>query len=71
MKFPIEWHEERLENRRTHLESQITARDRLSDLISDMRIENYRYRYQIDLAKQRGLKEFDRDRLGVPRKKKE
>ena len=69
MKYPIEWHRECLENSIRTLATQVQERDNLQRNIERARDDIAFYSFQIDLAKERGLEGFDRDKLGIKRKK--
>jgi hypothetical protein len=67
MKHPIKWYEENILNSDAYADR---LRDQAARLIDEaFRIEEHnRYlQYQIDLAREKGLEEFDGDRFGIKR----
>ena len=63
MKKPIEWHKECLKNRVASVETKIVELDRLQKQIAESSIENDNLDMQINIAIQRGMDSFDRDKF--------
>jgi hypothetical protein len=68
MKFPIEWHERCLANRINYNQQEKDRLHRLEEETKRADQEIREYADQIKLAKERGLKGFDSDRLGKNRR---
>jgi hypothetical protein len=66
----IEWHEECIQRMSIRYRDElIRAKDRLEKEIGNLVSDIITYQAQVDLAKTRGLKEFDRDRFGIKKSK--
>lgn len=63
MKKSIEWHKECLKNRVASLEIKIAGLDKMQKQIAESSIENDNLDMQIDIAIQRGMDGFDRDKF--------
>ena len=69
MKKPISWHKECLANRIVFMCKKEKTIEQLETEVFNDENEIDFYKTQIDLAEERGLKEFDNTRLGVKRTK--
>lgn len=70
MKKSIKWHLDCLENQKKFLEKKQDELKRLSSKVNEMEKSIAFKEYQINTAKEKGLKEFDRDRFQKNQKEK-
>lgn len=67
MKHPIAWYEQNILNSDKYANRLREQAARLIDEAFRIEEHNKHLQYQIDIAKEKGLKEFDEDRLGIKR----
>ena len=71
MRFPIEWHENCLNNQKTYLISLRNKEKFLAKEIENLKVKSEFYSLQIEKAKEKQLDGFDRDKFGIKRNTKE